>query len=244
MAVSPIIPNCVQVRLLFTNQGSLAINVLNCEVGSGIVVDQTLANSVGSAIKSAFGTHLGGHYNTSTGLVKVGVRNMRLANQAEFLDTGATAGGTVTGDCLPLSSSMAITHRTAQSGKSFRGRTYLPAMLEADNGGGGSALQAAATAAIAFIDAVRAALGTLGLFLAVASRASELITLVRTTFHSDGTQTAKLLSTTKQKQAQVTRVVASEVRTLGWESQRRRANGRGVPPALFGGVASVSYSAT
>lgn len=241
MAASKIIPNGVQVRLLWAHQGALAVNVLNAQAGAGVIVNQALANSVGSAIKSAFSTNLGAHYNSSTGLIRVGLRDMRAENMAEFLDTGAASLGTAVTDSTPLATAMCLTLRTAKSGKSFRGRVYLPGMVETDNTLAGQILTAAATAAVAFIQAIQAALTAAQLTLAVASRASELITLVRNIFHSDGTQTSKTLSTTVAKAAQLTPVTSVESRTSQWESQRRRANGRGVPPSLFGSVASATF---
>lgn len=236
---SPVIPNCVQIRLLWASEGNLAINVLNAEAGAGVLVNQALANTVGSAIKSAFTSNLAAHYTGNTGLVRIGLRDMRQPNQAEFLDTTTATAGTGVGEPLPAATAMCLTLRTAKTGKSFTGRIYLPAMTEGDNTGLGVALAAAATAAVAFLNAVSAALASANLFLAVASRASELIRTVRTIFFDDGTQESKTISEVKRKDAQLTRVTSILSRTSGWESQRRRGNGRGTVPGLLTPVAMV-----
>jgi hypothetical protein len=233
MAVSSVIPNCVQVRLLYLNNGALAINVLNAVVTGSVTVNQALANSLGSAIKSAFTTNVGTHYNTSFVLVRVGVRDMRGENLPEFLDTNAVAAGTGIADALPLSTAMALTLRTAKSGKSFRGRIYLPGMTEAENTPGGGIDAAASAAGVAFVAGVQAAMTGQGLQLGVASRAAELTTIVKNVFHNDGTSSTTTLSTTQAKPAQITPVVSVESRTASWETQRRRGNGRGVPPSML-----------
>lgn len=241
MAVSPVIPNCVQIRLLWVSNGQLAINVLNAQAGAGVVVNQALANSLGSAIKSAFGTNLAAQYTATTALTRVGVRDMRQANQAEFLDVSPAQPGTAVGDALPNSTSLMLTMRTALSGKSFRGRIYLPGMAETANINQGEIASAASNAALAFIAALQAALTAANLILAIASRAAELTTLVRTVFHNDGTQTSKTVSTTKAKAATLTPVTAVSQRTSLWESQRRRSNGRGGQVSLLTPVAAISF---
>ena len=241
MPVSPVIPNCVQVRLLWAHQNSLAINVLNAQAAGGLVVNQALANSLGSAIKAAFQTNLAAHYNAGTALSRVGVRDMRQANQAEFLDTGAISTGSAVGDSTPVQVALALTLRTAKSGKSFRGRSFLPGMTEVDNVAGGQISTAGAAAAVAFMAALQSAMTAAQLTLAVASREAEQKTLVETTFHSDGTSTLRLLSTTKAKSAQLTTVTSVESRNLFWETQRRRSNGRGAPQSFLNPPARTSF---
>ena len=242
MAVSSVIPNCVQVRLLYYNTGALAVNVLNAVVSGSVTVNQALANTLGSAIKSAFSTNVAAHYNTSFVLVRVGVRDMRGENLPEFLDTNATVAGTGVADALPLSTAMNLTLRTGKSGKSFRGRIYLPGMTESDNTPAGGISTAAATAGLAFISGIQAAMTGSGLTLGVASRASEMTTIVKNVFHADGSSSTKTLSTTKAKSAQITPVTSVESRTASWETQRRRGNGRGVPPSALGSVLSVQLA--
>jgi len=239
---SPVIPNCIQIRLLWTVDANLAINVLNTSHAGTVPVNQALANSLGASIKTAFTNNLALHYRSSAALQRIGVRDMSAPNQPEFLDTNPGVGGTGVGDSLPANVAMCITHRTAKSGKSFRGRTYLPAMIETVNGPGGTADPAAATAALAFFTAVGAAFVSAGLKFAIASRAADRETLTRTTFFDDGSQQVDVLSETKRKDASLTDVTSSSSRTGQWESQRRRGNGRGLPPALLTSVAETVYA--
>ena len=115
----PVIPNCIQVRLIWTINGQLAINVLNAVATGTVTVNQTLANTVGGSIKTAFQTNLAALITVGNSLAKVGLRDLRSLNLAEFLDTGGASPGASAGDPLPGQTALCITLRTAQSGKSF-----------------------------------------------------------------------------------------------------------------------------
>lgn len=233
MALPLVIPSCIQVRLLWTLNGQLGVNVLHGNVTGSVTVNQALANTLGSAIKSAFTTNFGTLMNGSVALARVGVRDLRSANQAEFLDTGALVGGTGAGDSLPNQNCACITLRTALSGKSFRGRVYISGFTEAENSGTGLTVQAANDASVAFITAIDAALRSNGMVLSVASRPQEEKILTETTNHANGTTTVRTLShqTAKPGTSQAVTVIAA--RDANWQSQRRRGNGRGVNPSLF-----------
>lgn len=233
MAVSPVIANCVQVRLLWALVGNGTVNVLNASAPPGVVVNQTLANTVGLAIKNAFTANLGAKLSTSSALVRVGLRDMRVAAAPEFLDAGAAVFGTGAGDSLPVQTAQVVTLRTAKAGKSFRGRVYLSGFLEADSGASGVAVGSLPVACVAFINAVNTALTSSGMKLAVASRPAERTTIVRTIFHNDGTTTVKTLSDVKAKPGGVEDVTIVQSRSDAFETQRRHNNGRGAVPSIF-----------
>jgi len=232
------------VRLIWNLGGAEgAINVYGAVVTGALTFNQALADALGSAIKSAFTSQLAPHISGGVSLAKVGVRDLRTDNQAEFIDTGAAVVGTGTGDLLPGQVALCVTLRTALAGKSFRGRSYLPGFVEADNQASGTTGATANAAGVAFVQAIDNALKANGLALGVLSRPSERKTLVETTFHADGTQTVRTLSNVTAKTGQVTQVTALESRTSKWETQRRRTNGRTLPPAtLFGPVASATLT--
>lgn len=192
-----VVPQGVLVRLLWSKGGTTtAINVLGARNATGAVINQTLTNTLGSSIKSAVtSSGLGALQGTTFALAQVGVRNIAIANQPEFLDTGAAVAGSGTGDYLPPQVSFAVTLRTALAGRRYRGRTYLTGFVEAASDANGVATSGTATAAVAFITAVQSAMATSGLTLAVVSR---------------------VLSITEP----VTAIVS---RDLLWETQRRRA---------------------
>lgn len=241
MAISPVIPNCIEVRLLWIINGQGAVNVLHATAPAGTVVNQALANTLGAAIKTAFTTNLGTLMSGGSALARVGLRDLRTANQTEFLDTGAVTGGTGTGDPLPGSVAACATLRTALSGKSFRGRVYIGGFNETVNDSSGAASGASSTALVSFISAIQSAMTTSSLTMAVASRPAERYTIVKTTFHNDGSTTVKTLVNGNARAGAATPVTAVQVRSNSWESQRRRVNGRGAPPSLLTAVAEHTF---
>lgn len=235
MARSPVlqIPNAAQITLLWTIAGQLAENVLGASHTGSVVFDQSLADALGASIKTAFTTHLSALFPANCALARVAVRSLSSPALPMWLDTGALAGGVAVADALPPSTALCITLRTARSGKSYRGRTYLSGFSETANDATGITSQAAIDAAIAFMQAVSTALTSRNLTLAVLSRPAYEQRLEETTIIPGSANIVRLLSHTTPKAGSFQNVTAIESRTQGWESQRRRANTRGVPPGLL-----------
>lgn len=233
------IPNAAQLRLLWDVNSALAVNVIGGMHTGAVVFDQALAESLGSAIKAAFTANLATHCTAATRLVRVGIRSLSSPNLQEWRDTGALVAGTAVGDPLPASVALCVTLRTARSGKSFRGRTFLPGFAEAENLTTGAAGAATHTAALAFMGAIDTALGGHGIDTAVLTRPAYASELMRITHHPDGTDETEVLARVTSKPGAATVVTSFEARTLAWESQRRRINGRGVAPALVDYVATL-----
>jgi len=225
-----------QLRLIYA-LGPLegAVNVLGLVVSGNPTIDQALANLIGADVKGAFTTHLAPVVGTTVNLARVGIRDLRTDNQPEFRDTAPAVPGTATGDLLPKGAALVVTQRTAKSGKSFRGRVYLPGFTETNNDATGSTIAAASTAAINFISAIYSALGPRGFSGGVISRPAEAYVITKTTTHSNGTTTTETLSRVTAKSGQVTPVTAWETRNARWEYQRRRDNGRTISPTLLSG---------
>lgn len=198
-----IVPNAAQLRLIWAQGGVLyAINVMGVVLTGGAVVNQALANSLGTSIKAALtSSALGAALGTTITLANIGIRDIRTANTAEFLDSGGAVAGTMAGDLLPPQTAFCVTLRTAFAGRSFRGRVYLPGFAEGHNAAGGTALNA--TGAVAFVTAVKGALVAGGMDLGVVHR-----------------PTAAPLPVTAGFITAVTSIVA---RDLVWDTQRRRA---------------------
>jgi len=198
-----VVPNAAVMRLLWAQGGVLsAINVLGVVNGSNVAITQALTNSVGAAIKSGF-TSSGFVNNLSTviTLVNVGLRDIRTANQAEFLDSGAAVAGTSGGDLLPLQTCLCITLRTALAGKSFRGRTYLWGYMEGMNDASGRITSTVQS--VAFMTALKAALVANALDLGVLSRPAPTLPIPRA--------------------GGITPVTSIVARDSVWDTQRRRA---------------------
>lgn len=208
---SLVIPTGVMLRLLWSKGGTrYAVNVLGASNAAATTIDQAFANTLGAAIKASFtSSGFAGRVSTDVTLDKVGVRNINVANQAEFLDSGLPVAGTDAADPLPASSSLVITLRTANAGPSYRGRVYLPGMTEASNDTDGVCLAAAGQDALDFINGIAGAVAANGLGFAVLSRP-----------RAAGTIPAKTITA---KLGFVTNVNNTELRDLVWDNQRRRA---------------------
>lgn len=167
-----VIPQGVLVRLIWAQSTiDTAVNVLGALNPSSIAITQGLTNTIGTAIKAALSTsNLDINLSSTVELRTVGLRDISVPNQAEFLDSGAPHSGTVAGDILPASVSYCVTLRTALAGRSFRGRYYQWGFTEAQNGAGGVPVSAVQTSTVAFVTAVGNALQSNGLTPAVLSR--------------------------------------------------------------------------
>lgn len=198
-----VVPNAAQLRLIWSNGGSLyAINVLGVVNAGAIAITQTLANTIGTAVKAALSsTNQRNVLASAVSLATVGLRDIRSANNAEFLDVGAAVPGTGVTDLLPPQVALCITLRTAQAGQRFRGRVYLPGYCEAASGAAGTCLNV--SEAVAFVTAIKSALTANGLDLGVIHRPTAAPLPVSAGF--------------------ITTVTSILARDTVWDTQRRRA---------------------
>lgn len=227
-----VVSGAAVVTVRWSHLGVPMFNVMGALVAGATSITQGLANTLDAAIKAAYGTTLSTHQGGSTALVSVGLRDIRTANQAEFIGTGAFAAGTGPGDILPRQNAVCVTLRTALSGQRFRGRVYLGGFTETDNDSTGSIGATLSTASVNFVTAISTSLSTNGLTLGVLSRPAERQTIVTTTFHGDGTSSVDTV-TREARGGTITPVTSIAVRNAVWDSQRRRA-AAGTASTLFG----------
>jgi hypothetical protein len=237
------IPAGAQLRLLWSVNNSLAINVIGLVITGNPVINQALAETIGSAVKGAYTANLAPRMATTTTLVRVGIRDLRSPNLPEFRDTGTIPPGTGVGDTMPASICAVVTLRTAGSGKSFRGRVYLSGYTEAENTSNGIASTAVGTSNVAFINAIDTAVTGPGFRLAVLTRPQDDVVITETTTHSNGTTTVRQLSHQTAKSGAARQVTVVENRNAVWETQRRRTNGRGAAPTLLDATVSMALPA-
>jgi hypothetical protein len=198
------------------------VNVLGAQKLAALV-NQTLANNLGSAIKSAVAsTSWALALAPDVQLLMVGVRDIGAPSLAEFLDEGAPVSGTATDDQLPGGNAVVVTLRTAGAGQSFRGRVYLGGLSETSNAADGTIAPPTAAAAVGFVQAISDAITAQGMKFAVVSRPSLLTTVLTQTFNADGTVASSKTETRKARGGAVTPIVGVEMRNDIWDSQRRR----------------------
>jgi hypothetical protein len=236
-----VVANACIVRLLWTFVGEGAVNVYAARVGTALI-NQALAEALGSAIKSAFTSNMGSLVTANTTLVRVGVRDIRAANLPEYRDTSPAVPGTaLASDSLPRGAAICITLRTAGAGKSHRGRSYIGGWDEAQNDANGLTLASANTAALNFVSGIRGAMTTNGLTMVVLSRPAFRETIVETSYDAAGNVLETHTTTHNARSGFITDVSALESRTTRWEYQRRRDNARGGLATLLTPVAQTVF---
>ena len=198
-----VVANAGQMRLIWALSGQLyALNVMGVVNTGSVAITQALTNTIGTAVKAAFtSSGQAASTHTTVTLANIGLRDIRTANTAEFLDSGGAVAGTSAGDILPLQVANCVTLRTAQAGRSFRGRVYLPGYSEAFNAVLG-VISGAATG-VAFVTAIKAALVASSLDLGVLSRPAPQLPVPRVGF--------------------ITVLTSIVSRDSVWDTQRRRA---------------------
>lgn len=199
-----VVANAAQLRLIWALGGQLyALNVMGV-VANAVPITQALTNTIGTAIKSGLtSSGHGANLSTTVTLANIGLRDIRTANTAEYLDSGAAVAGSLATDLLPPQVALCITLRTAQAGRSYRGRVYLPGYVEQSSTVGGVVLPASIAPSVAFVAAVQSALVTSGMQLGVLSRPAPDATPPRAGF--------------------ITQVTSIVCRDAVWDTQRRRA---------------------
>jgi hypothetical protein len=175
---SVVIPNTIQVRLIWSlPNGKTVYNVLHGTVAGGFSATSTVAENIFSAIKAAAGwTALKANINSGVSLAGVDLRDMRSANQPLVASTSAASAGTGAGTALPPGDALVVTLRTANAGRGFRGRVYLPGFDSSAMAAGGVAAAGTVTNATSFVTAVQTALTGQSITMAIAQPARQQYT--------------------------------------------------------------------
>jgi len=217
-----VIPNAAQVYLHWQNAGRPFTNVLGAIKPAPLLVDQSMAESLGAAIKGALATSgLAPMLGPAVTLDEVGVRSIATAGQPEFLDSGAAVSGTGVTDALPPQTALVISAQTDRSGASYRGRIYLGGWVEGQNDANGYASAGSVTAGMAFVQACSDAMDAVGLAFAVLSRPAE-----------GGTIPEKIIPA---RAGFATAITSLEVKNQFWDTQRRRGTALGGSTLLMRG---------
>jgi hypothetical protein len=168
--VAIIITGTYEIRIVWAYAGTdWALNVLHAQLPGGESVNQGLADGWATDLSAAHtSSGLEALQPTAVSLDRVGVRDLRTANQPMH-EANIASAGTSANDLLPRAASLVVTMRTSLAGRSFRGRSYVPGFDEAQNTVEGTAVPAATAAATAWIAAIRTAATARGHTLAVGS---------------------------------------------------------------------------
>lgn len=167
-----VIPGAVQMNVYWTSGGKPQRNVYHGVWSGTGSPNPALAQSLFTAISTAFGSSSWASFvGDDCTLQAVGVKDLRTANQVEYLSTGGAVPGTGTLVAVPASTALVVTLRTANSGRAFRGRTYLGSLADNAILNQYDATAAANVAAIAFVQGIMAAMAAQSMPMGIGQRA-------------------------------------------------------------------------
>ena len=168
---SVIIPNCVQVRLLWQGASRAFLNVLHAQYTLAGPLNPNIAETIFSALKtdSRVTTWLS-ELPTNTVFTGLDVRDLRNSNNPLIPSTSLAAPGTAAGAPLPPQTCMVITLRTASAGRAFRGRIYLGGLSTAAQDTTGHIVTTVAANAVAFVNAIQQAFLAQSMTLAIGQK--------------------------------------------------------------------------
>lgn len=158
-----VIPNCVEVRLHWLFGSVIGFNVLHGQKGT-TAVNQALADNLFTTLGPQLSSSgLAAVMHTTSAFQHIGVRDISVADQPEFVSAGTAVAGTGTGNALPPQIALVATFRSAQVGRSNRGRAYQGGFSDDATLTSGRATPATTAAVEGFWSSVRATLNAQGL---------------------------------------------------------------------------------
>jgi hypothetical protein len=162
-------PNTLQVRMRGNWGTQLWENTLYFEGSAG--VSTALANQLGAALVTWWGTHFQPILSNSLALGQVYITDMTADNSFVVVyTTGLPLVGQNTTESLPYNCAFVVSLRTANRGRSGRGRNYVPGLTEAQQAGSTIAAGTRTTLVAAYQLLVGAGVFVPGLDLSVVSR--------------------------------------------------------------------------
>lgn len=152
-----IIPNCIMVALHWSDSGREFSNVIHGNLTAVGPLNPALPETLFSAFKANAGitAWLGTHVSTGVSFIRVTVKDMRAGNNPTLASSGLPAAGGAAGAQVPVQAAIVVTHRTAQSGRAFRGRSYLGGLTVTDLNGPREWTGATGTAAVAMLNGMQ-----------------------------------------------------------------------------------------
>lgn len=167
-----VIPNCGQIAIQWTENGMTMLNVLHGALTAAGPLNPNVAETIFTAIKAAAATTTWlNHVSATASLSGVRVKDLRAANNPTILSTSAAINGTSAGPVSSQGNALVVTLKTAQSGRGYVGRVYLPGISNdnlADSRHYNSALNAPA---VAFLNAINTAMTASGMPWVIGQRA-------------------------------------------------------------------------
>lgn len=167
-----IIPNCVQVVLVWSTAGGTFHNVVHGLTTTQGPLNPALATNIFAALKAnaSMTAWMSTHVHTSVSFSGVTVKDLRAGNNPTLASSGTALTGAAAGTVVPYSNALVVTLRTQFSGRAWRGRVYLAGLVATDMQDARNWTGAAGTAAVALVNGIDAVLTTQQIPLALAQK--------------------------------------------------------------------------
>lgn len=167
-----VIPNCIEVKLHWSDSLGLFSNVLHGNLTAVGPINPALAETLFSAFKANTGTVVWlADLAATMSFTGVSVKDLRAANNPEFPSSGASAPGAAVGAAASVNNALVVTLRSAQAGRGFRGRVYLGGLTQASLASARQWSGAAGANAVGFIEGVRSVLSANSIPMVIAQKA-------------------------------------------------------------------------
>jgi len=170
-----VIPQTAQMRLIWQLANTVASNVLHAIVPDDFHWTQTDVDDVFNGITASPGWALiAPLLATTTTLLGIEIKDLRAANLAGIPSSAPEDAGTGGDNALPDQLAILASLKTAQAGRSFRGRVYIPGWTVLASNPVGVPTGDAVTAALGFVTSVAAAMAVKNFELAIGHRGHAL----------------------------------------------------------------------
>jgi hypothetical protein len=207
-----VIPSCAQIVLNWSlADGKAGHNVIYGRYTGGFAGTVSQATAIHTALSTgAQWTAMAAYLTTTTILQSVTIRNVAVQDQPLIASTSTAAPGTGAGLGLPTETAVCVTERTALTGRSNRGRVYLPGMVATAVGAGDTIPNAVMTAITNWAGTLLSALAASGYALVIGQK-------------QRGAYTSPITGRAfPARAANSVPVTSLLVRDNHWDSQRRR----------------------
>lgn len=162
------VPNTAQVTILQSLFGQEVVNVLHFFRSGGYDLDTLI--DLASAVRDRWAIEILPNQSVDLSFDGVRARNLDIADGFQFeVQSGVANQGSATGGGMPGNVAFVITHRTANIGRSRRGRSYIAGLAESQVVGNALAAPVA-SAFVSGFNGLRTFLAGQGDQLVVASR--------------------------------------------------------------------------
>lgn len=167
-----VIPNCVETKILWTIGSRTFSNIFHGQSAAGVAATDANAQAIMSGLSTQFtSSGWSAMVHPSVSLFAVELKSLHTANLVQHVSTGAAVPGAATGAGAPMNVALVVTLRTANSGRAFRGRSYLGGLADIALSNMLDTSAAANTAAAAFVTGLMTVMAAASLPMCVAQRA-------------------------------------------------------------------------